>query len=626
MADPIGPVTDDYIDSIINANDPYNPNLNKTQGVQLRALVKLLRDRLEQQDALAYASLPDSVIFGLGLNAVGQQLTVDPGLWKIGTVFSTVNPSVFTLGPSDSTLSRYDVVYANNLGEIGVVAGVLAYNPVEPPLSANSIRVASVLVSPTAYTPSQPDLSGYVDLLTDQTLNSIKTFQKSPVVPAATNGDEAVNLAQLEDLISKIPLLSFNNGLTNDGNGNISLGGTLTQYTSIDAGTNFLFRVGNVLGVAASITVDPVNAQTQMIGGGSILNMQQDNVELFMASAVYGPRKSLLMNASIMSITDTINSKGLENADDYSANFTDNSLVTKKYVDGLAGGGFANPMTALGDLIYGATNGAATRLPGNTTVVQKFLTQAGTGSASAAPDFFDLFGGNNAFTGTQTFVNDIIVNGVTAGIGSGNASNTTLGFEALPVNTGQQNTAIGQWALTVNSSAWNNTAVGAQALSAATTGGNNTAVGALTMAFNNSGTDNTTIGYQAGEQITGSHNTIIGSQAGNSYSDISGNVFIGYGAGALESGSNRLIIANSLTTTPLIYGDFSTSSLTINGNLLAVGIIQLNGYTVSTLPAGITGMTAYVTDALTPSFGAALTGGGSVVTKAFFNGTNWIAG
>lgn len=56
MADTIGPVTDDYIDSIINANDPYNPNLNKTQGVQLRALVKLLRDRLEQEIANLAAS------------------------------------------------------------------------------------------------------------------------------------------------------------------------------------------------------------------------------------------------------------------------------------------------------------------------------------------------------------------------------------------------------------------------------------------------------------------------------------------------------------------------------------------------------------------------------------------
>lgn len=47
--------------------------------------------------------------------------------------------------------------------------------------------------------------------------------------------------------------------------------------------------------------------------------------------------------------------------------------------------GFANPMTTLGDLIYGDTAGAAARLAGNTTTTRQFLRQTGTGSASAAP-------------------------------------------------------------------------------------------------------------------------------------------------------------------------------------------------------------------------------------------------
>jgi hypothetical protein len=47
----IPPIDDSYIDDIIKAQDVYNPGLNKTQGVKLRALVKLLRDRLEQEAA-----------------------------------------------------------------------------------------------------------------------------------------------------------------------------------------------------------------------------------------------------------------------------------------------------------------------------------------------------------------------------------------------------------------------------------------------------------------------------------------------------------------------------------------------------------------------------------------------
>lgn len=45
----IPPITDAYIDEIVKAPDAYNPTLNKTQGVKLRELLKLMRDRMEQQ-------------------------------------------------------------------------------------------------------------------------------------------------------------------------------------------------------------------------------------------------------------------------------------------------------------------------------------------------------------------------------------------------------------------------------------------------------------------------------------------------------------------------------------------------------------------------------------------------
>ena len=45
----------------------------------------------------------------------------------------------------------------------------------------------------------------------------------------------------------------------------------------------------------------------------------------------------------------------------------------------------ANPLTTLGDVIYGGLAGVQTRLAGNTTTTRKFLRQTGTGSASAAP-------------------------------------------------------------------------------------------------------------------------------------------------------------------------------------------------------------------------------------------------
>ncbi len=41
--------------------------------------------------------------------------------------------------------------------------------------------------------------------------------------------------------------------------------------------------------------------------------------------------------------------------------------------------------TALGDILYGGTSGAGSRLAGNTTTTKQYLTQTGTGSISAAP-------------------------------------------------------------------------------------------------------------------------------------------------------------------------------------------------------------------------------------------------
>ncbi len=52
---------------------------------------------------------------------------------------------------------------------------------------------------------------------------------------------------------------------------------------------------------------------------------------------------------------------------------------------------------------------------------------------------------------------------------------------------------------------------------------------------------------------------------------------------------------------------------------------KLKGYTVSTLPVGVRGDRAYVTNATTPTYLGALVGGGTVVTPVFHNGTTWVS-
>lgn len=48
-------------------------------------------------------------------------------------------------------------------------------------------------------------------------------------------------------------------------------------------------------------------------------------------------------------------------------------------------GGFTNPMTTLGDMIYGGTSGAGTRLAGDTSNVRKFLRELSSGGVATAP-------------------------------------------------------------------------------------------------------------------------------------------------------------------------------------------------------------------------------------------------
>lgn len=71
--------------------------------------------------------------------------------------------------------------------------------------------------------------------------------------------------------------------------------------------------------------------------------------------------------------------------------FSSNTLNIPTYtLTGL--GGFANPMTTLGDIIYGGVSGVPTRLGGQITAVKQFLSQTGNGSASAAPAWATITG------------------------------------------------------------------------------------------------------------------------------------------------------------------------------------------------------------------------------------------
>jgi hypothetical protein len=96
------------------------------------------------------------------------------------------------------------------------------------------------------------------------------------------------------------------------------------------------------------------------------------------------------------------------------------------------------------------------------------------------------------------------------------------------------------------------------------------AVGEFTLA-NRNGTNNIAIGVRAGSKSSGGvtsfqDNIFIGSNSGSN-STGSNNIFIGDDVGTGFTASNILSIDNTNTSTPLIFGNFATDLLRINGTL-----------------------------------------------------------
>ncbi len=98
--------------------------------------------------------------------------------------------------------------------------------------------------------------------------------------------------------------------------------------------------------------------------------------------------------------------------------------------------------------------------------------------------------------------------------------------------------------------------------------GGNTAIGSNAGQNSTEGERNTWVGFGAGILSTsGSYNTCIGYAAGARNETGEYNVFLGNGAGAQELGSHKLYITSNPDIDPLIYGEFDTAIVKINGEL-----------------------------------------------------------
>ena len=215
-------------------------------------------------------------------------------------------------------------------------------------------------------------------------------------------------------------------------------------------------------------------------------------------------------------------------------------------------------------------------------------TTTGIYYAGTVP-FIHTYGTNNLFIGklagnfTTTGSNNTGFGSSALNKNTTGGYNTAVGNTALPNNTtGTGNTSIGHASLLNNTTGESNTAGGFDALAFNTDGDENTAFGRASLYSNTTGNHNIGIGFGANAlNNTGSNNTIIGYQAGSGIvaHSKSGNVFVGYQAGFNETGDNKLYIENSNSTTPLVYGDFGTDRLRVNGTLEVLSTVKIEGGT-----------------------------------------------
>lgn len=165
--------------------------------------------------------------------------------------------------------------------------------------------------------------------------------------------------------------------------------------------------------------------------------------------------------------------------------------------------------------------------------------------------------------------------------GTGGAGNTNFGSFTGASNHGVSNTFLGAWSGRYSVGNYNffggsnaglnsgdgdyNVFLGSNAGKNAD-GQRNIFIG-YASGYQNSGNNNFFAGMDAGYNSTnGSHNVFLGYRSGYLATG-SSNIFLGYQAGYNETGSNKLYIDNSSTASPLIWGDFASNVININGRL-----------------------------------------------------------
>jgi hypothetical protein len=162
----------------------------------------------------------------------------------------------------------------------------------------------------------------------------------------------------------------------------------ITVGTGLGLSSNVLTVTGSTGGFSGTIATGQVayGTATDTIGGTN--NLFWDNAAIELCIGTNAPARTLHVAGTMRLTGSTGTGTTLMARDangDVSAITVSTGLTLSNNV--LTSIGFSNPMTTLGDTLYGAASGVATRLAGNTTATKQFLSSTGNGTTSAAPSW-----------------------------------------------------------------------------------------------------------------------------------------------------------------------------------------------------------------------------------------------
>ena len=301
-----------------------------------------------------------------------------------------------------------------------------------------------------------------------------------------------------------------------------------------------------------------------------------------------------------------------------------------------------NYQVAIGDFALAAITTSAYqhvaigRLSGtalNNTAQNNVLIGHEAGKALTTGSNNVLIGSNTLPLSTKTTYSVCIGNSIFTNYADGDAvynlNSIAIGSSIGTANlTGYENVYVGTGIATLSTSAYFCVGVGIEALENLTGGSQCTAIGLSSLSYLTNGVGVTGLGMNTGIGggnatkivTTASYGTYLGYQAGPS-TGTQRNYQTVVGANALG-----VDVANSITLGRL---DATTFDVVYTGPAV-IGAKDTAGvgFTVATLPtasAALKGATAFVTDATTPTYLGALTGGGAVCCPVFCNGTAWVS-